>query len=69
MPPDGGGGADQSEMDSGRKTGIRAEPRKRGGFFFLFSINGSFNKISIHTSNKRQTSGENAIPMTDMSAT
>lgn len=35
MPPDGGGGADQSEMDSGRKTGIRAEPRKRGGFFFF----------------------------------
>lgn len=26
-PPDGGGGADHNEMDSGRKTGMRAEPR------------------------------------------
>lgn len=57
-----------NRMDSGRESGRRESQRSRAiTEVFLFSIDGSFNKISIHTSNKRQTNGKNTIPMTDMS--
>lgn len=71
-PPDGGGANQESDEQNGqwervRKTTVTEEPRDHGGF--LFSIDGTFQKISIQTSNKTQETNsknsKNTIPTTD----